>query len=230
MENNSSLKTHGYSPDRGNPTYLLSSAIPFPPLSWWRLALRTGNILLDPQEYYQKMSFRNRYYLAGPQGKQLLSLPLEKGRNQRLPMNQVRMDTVSRWKINHWRTLVSLYGRSPFFEHFSETIQSLFQDDYEMLFDWNLKALELVSRLFNWDIRISEAESFQKSYPENYIDIRHRFLPKKLFPDPARYHQVFEDRTGFIADCSILDLLFCEGLQGGSLLLSPAPMELPKNQ
>lgn len=216
MENKLSLPARSV---REKPVCLLSSAIPFPPLSWWRQALQAGNVLLDPLEHYQKMSFRNRYYLAGPQGRQLLSLPLEKGRSQRLPMSQVRIDPASDWKTNHWRTLTSLYGRSPFFEHFSEALRPLFLDDYELLFDWNLAAMKLICRLFSWNLRITEAETFRKNYPENYTDIRFSFLPNKALHDPARYHQVFEERTGFLADCSVLDLLFCEGTYGRTLLL-----------
>ena len=33
----------------------------------------------------------------------------------------------------------------------------------------------------------------------------------KLYPDPKRYPQVFEDRFGFVPNLSVLDYLFCVG-------------------
>ncbi|MFL5744953.1 MAG: WbqC family protein, partial [Niastella sp.] len=38
------------------------------------------------------------------------------------------------------------------------------------------------------------------------------------FPNPVRYHQVFEERIGFIPNLSILDLLFCEGKNAQRIL------------
>lgn len=201
-----------------NPDHLLSSSIPFPPLSWWQMALHHNKVLFDPKEHYQKMSYRNRYYLAGPQGKQLLSVPLEKGRNQHTPMERVRIDNKSNWQVNHWRTLTSLYQRAPYFEHFSEKIRPLFLNHFEFLYDWNQEGIQLISRLFEWAPDYSEAVTYQPAYPENFLDIRPSFLPRNTFKNNIRYHQVFEERCGFLADCSILDLLFCEGKYGHKLL------------
>jgi hypothetical protein len=40
------------------------------------------------------------------------------------------------------------------------------------------------------------------------------------YPDPVKYLQVFEDKTGFLPNLSILDLLFnCGGKQAKELLL-----------
>jgi len=104
---------------------MITSSIPFPPISWWAKAIKAGTITFDVHEFYQKMSYRNRYYLASPNGKTLMSLPLQSGRNQRIPVAEVKLFNESAWQDNHWKTIVSLYRRSPFFEYFEHELAPL---------------------------------------------------------------------------------------------------------
>lgn len=65
------------------------------------------------------------------------------------------------------------------------------------------------------DDRVSDDQSFDDHVADDHVsDLRGRFTPRN--PNPfsdtsITYRQVFEDRTGFIPNLSILDLLFCEG-------------------
>lgn len=190
--------------------------MPFPPLSWWQIALRCKEIYFDAEERYQKMTFRNRFYLAGPQGKYLLSVPLKKGRGQRLPVGRVVADSEINWQTKHWRTIQSLYGRAPFFEYFAEDISTLFENGGQeiQLFDWCLGGIGMIAKLIGAELKINTTTEFQQRYSEDFIDVRCSFPEIKNINLPAiSYHQVFQERTGFIADCSILDLLFCKGNQ-----------------
>jgi hypothetical protein len=57
------------------------------------------------------------------------------------------------------------------------------------------------------------------------VDWRNKLTPKSIqtgFPNPVRYHQVFEERIGFIPHVSILDLLFCEGKNARHILTMKA--------
>jgi hypothetical protein len=56
---------------------------------------------------------------------------------------------------------------------------------------------------------------------DEVVDWRNKLTPKTLqtdFPNPVQYHQVFEDRIGFIPHVSVLDLLFCEGKNAHRIL------------
>jgi hypothetical protein len=197
---------------------LISPSIPFPPISWWTLAFQVQHIGIDVAEFYQKMSYRNRYYLAGPQGKQLLSIPLEAGRNQRQAMAGIRIDFKDNWQSRHWKTIVSLYGRSPFFEYFEYKMRPLYEGKLTYLHEWNQASIKLASELLDWKPSISIITSYIHHY-EQEKDIRNLCTPLKLqqMPHPS-YYQVFQDRTGFIPNCSILDILFCEGKRAAMLL------------
>jgi len=195
---------------------LLCTMTPFPAIAWWTMALAAPKICFDAFEHYQKMSGRNRYYLAGPTGKQLLSIPLKGGRNQRVAMKDLKTDNTSGWQKIHWRTIQSFYGRAPFFEFFAEDFQDFFQSsvDIENLYDWNLQGIRLVAGMMGLRLDMTHTESYQKDYPdEAFTDIRRRNHEAEYSLMQQPYHQVFQDRTGFVPGCSVLDLLFCLGPQ-----------------
>lgn len=197
--------------------------MPFPPVSWWQLALMCESVRLDAREHYQKMSFRNRYFLAGPQGRQLVTIPLKMGRNQRLPTGTVFADNSTNWQTKHWRTIQSCYGRSPFFEYFADELSALFENKGQEvnLFDWCLSGIELVGKLIGVKLQVTTTTEFHKHYPDGFIDIRFSFPKLDYIQIPEIvYHQVFQDRVGFLSNCSVLDLLFCKGSYAGELLIS----------
>jgi len=53
---------------------LLSTAY-FPPVIWVAYAVQSEELLLESQENFQKQSYRSRMDIAGPNGKQTLSVP-----------------------------------------------------------------------------------------------------------------------------------------------------------
>ena len=200
---------------------MISSSIPFPPVYWWIKACQSKNVVIDVAEHYQKMSYRNRYYLASPEGKTLMSLPLANGRNQRVAMQEVKLSYDTDWQSNQWKTIVSLYNRSPFFEYFEHYFKPLFEQRFETLHAFNMTGIILINKLLKLGLNIETTEAFIKSYPEEELDLRNAMKPQA---DPEEmgtltYYQVFEDRSGFQANCSILDLLFCEGMAARELLM-----------
>ena len=197
---------------------MITSSIPFPPVTWWLQACKAGQVTFDLAEHYQKMSYRNRYYLAAPEGKLLMSIPLDKGRNQRQPVSTVQIAHNTDWQDNHWKTIASLYGRSPFFEYFSHQLQPLFEQSFRYLHDFNKESILLICKLLQLPLNFTETTQFVKQYPEEVADLRTSLSPQHTGVTLPEYHQVFADRTGFLPDCSILDLLCCEGSYAAQLL------------
>jgi hypothetical protein len=189
---------------------LISSIIPFAPISWWAMAKQEQQVLLDQHEHFEKMSFRNRYSLASAQGKLQLSIPLKEGRNQRVPMHLVRIDNSVNWQLNHWKTIVSLYNRSPFFSYFEYKFEPLFQEKFDQLIDWSIASMNCVKSILNLESELMLSQTYSPQYPDS-IDIRKTYHPKKNNFSIKHYPQVFEAKVAFIPDCSILDALFCTG-------------------
>lgn len=178
------------------------------------------NIEFDQYETFQKMSFRNRCIIAGSEGPVTLSIPLEKGRNQKLVIKEIRIANQYKWQEQHWRTIKSCYSRSPWFEYYEQDLETFYNTPYTFLVDWNQALFNWVNQKIKLDIVAGETREFEKFYsPENYLDMRNKILPKNFsqFTLPE-YQQVFQDRNSFIPNLSILDLLFCLGKESRTYL------------
>jgi hypothetical protein len=193
---------------------VVSPFLTFPTIGWWQRVAAADTVIFDIHENYQKMSGRNRYSIAGPNNAILLSVPLAAGRNQHVPIAEVRISNEQKWQVQHWRTLVSVYNRSPYFYHYEAALKTLFEQDFALLTDFNRATVEWAKRQLNFTYQEQESAGFQKEYP-GLIDLRDK---QNIPVTTARYHQVFEDRTGYIPGMSILDLLFTEGPHAGAWL------------
>jgi hypothetical protein len=192
------------------------------------------NIVFEQYEYYKKMSFRNRCRIAGAEGTIDLSIPLAKGRDQRSTIRDVRITGSRKWQSEHWKTLLSCYSRSPWFEFYGDGLEQLYRQPATFLTDWNLACFEWSIRSLGLEVGISFTDAWHKTYPgAEWVDWRDRLLPKsgtQQTTPPVFYRQVFEERTGFIPGLSILDLLFCEGKNARRLLAgSDQSQALPVN-
>jgi hypothetical protein len=200
---------------------ILAPAMPFPNIHWWKQVAGAPNLQLDKAEHFQKMSFRNRYLVAGPDGVISLSIPIAEGRQQRKAMGLVRTDALDKWQLRHWRTIQSAYNRSPYFEFYQDRLAPLFFEPYEYLWDFNFASIEIAARLLNLHPEIEICEAYLANPPGSIRDLRGDFAVKSylsLSDINKPYYQVFADRTGFLPNLSIIDLLFNEGPSAAALL------------
>jgi len=185
----------------------------FPSIYWWMQVVNAGTVIFDPGEHFEKMTGRNRYKISGANNSILLSVPLVNGRNQHVPMHNVHISNDVSWQLQHWRTLVSVYRRAPYFEHYEETLKPIFENTYTNLIDFNKTSTDWVTQQLKLHFKEEEARAYIKQYPEEVTDLR-IIKPgnkKESLTEFPRYYQVFEDRVGFLPNLSILDLLFSEG-------------------
>jgi hypothetical protein len=187
----------------------------FPSLVLYKSLYKFSNIVFEQYETYQKMSFRNRCQITGATGLINLSVPLVKGRDQKTLIREVRISDRQPWQAQHWKTIISCYNRSPWFEFYRDELEQLYKKPVEFLVDWNWRCFEWSLRVLGLEIPTSLTVKYEKIYGgSDFVDWRGLILPKKReegggqFP---KYRQVFEERIGFIPNLSVLDLLFCEG-------------------
>lgn len=201
---------------------LLSELQYFAPVDLYKNVNNNSNIIFESYDRFQKMSFRNRAWVVGAEGPLLLTVPLEEGRDQRKLSREVRVSSRYPWQSNHWKTIVSCYNRSPWFEFYRDSLESLYRKPFVFLNDWNLVCFIWSMEKLKWTNPIEFTLEYQPSYPaDSYLDLRGKLMPKSIstqFPQSLVYRQVFEDRIGFIPHMSILDLLFCEGPAAGEKL------------
>jgi hypothetical protein len=191
---------------------IITPYIPFPNIYWWAIASSAKLVCFDKAEHFHKMSYRNRYYLSGSNGLVQLSIPLQHGRDQRTSMGKLSISNTERWQVQHWRTLFSVYNRSPYFEHYAISLEKLFTTRYNSLIEFNLASVHWLKE----QLKLRFEEQYLDEYNLSYDgpDLRKNFKPgiekKEGIVHPA-YYQVFADRIGFLPNLSMLDLLFSEG-------------------
>lgn len=182
----------------------------FPCIPWFKAFMGMPNVGIEQHEFFVRSRYRNRAYVAGPNGVVCLSVPLHGGRNQRTKMKDVKISYDEDWQALHWKTIVSFYGRSAYFEYFEQELATFYKTKYEHLLEANLVSLELILKLLQLKKEYTLTEQYEK---EVSIDARDSFLPKHRTSDSdsKTYIQPFSDRNGFEPNLSMLDFLFCCG-------------------
>ena len=194
----------------------------FGTVNWYKLLFQFSNIQFEQYETYQKMSFRTRCMIVGSNGLINLSVPLEKGRSQKLLIKDVKISYSENWQEQHWRSIASCYGNSPFFEFYEESLLLLFEIRPTYLIDLNWQTFEWVTKRLKWGAQMERTDQYLPENPNGVFDARNLFKPRDYdqVKDVVKYQQVFEDRIGFKPNLSVLDLMFCNGPGSKSLLTS----------
>jgi hypothetical protein len=189
-------------------------------INYYLSLFASSDVKIEAFENYRKMSFRNRCVVTGSNGLICLSVPLKNGRDQKRLIREVKIDNRQKWQRQHWHTLFSCYGKSPFFEFYRDAVELFFKKEFTYLFDLNLEILDWFRQTIKVPSEINLTGEFIDNYPPEIKDDRHRWLPKNFQEDKnfVKYNQVFEDRTAFQPNLSILDILFCEGPETNSIL------------
>ncbi len=186
----------------------------FPSIAFFALYQQVDQIHVEQHENYRKGSYRNRCHIAGANGLLRLSIPLEKGKNNQLNIQDVKISEETNWRLQHKRAIQSAYGKSPFFEYYDTEILSLFDEVTPSLFDWNLKIIQTLIEVLDLDQnKLHFSKTFEKKSLHK-LDYRNQISPKQpssSIENIATYPQVFSDKRAFLPNLSILDALFCMG-------------------
>ena len=171
-------------------------------------------------EHYQKQTWRNRYDIVAANGPLSLTVPVVGQKGLKTPLREIEIDNTQDWASLHWKTLVSAYRSSPFFDHYSEQIAPIFQKEWHLLADLNMATCQLALEWLGFHPQIERSKQFVEGR-SNTLDLRPAFKPSRFHTigfQPSEYIQVFTDRFDFFPNMSILDLLFNLGPEVGSYL------------
>ena len=185
----------------------------FGSVQYFRQIASANNAVIDIHEPFKKMSYRNRTTIISAQGPLLLTVPLQNGRDQKLPIHEVKISYIENWPIKHLKAISSCYKRSPFFEYYEEPLSQLLKTEYTHLLDLNMHLFDWLNKMLKTQINISKTTETIKYLDPYYQDVRDSSNTSILSQNIANqvYPQVFSDKIEFIPNASILDLLFCMG-------------------
>ena len=183
----------------------------FPRLSFLFNALEKGDIPVHPFLQYDKKWHVNRTVIPGSNGLITLSIPIEGGRNSKSNFDYVKIDNRYHWQRDHFRTLVSVYGSSPYFKFYEPELKKLMDAQHGFLMEWNRSCLEWVLLKLKMDhlLKSQFHQQFSADIHPTEFHQKDAINPiQQMVKSSFRYQQVFEDKIGFMSDLSVIDLLF----------------------
>ncbi len=199
---------------------ILSTAL-MPNIDYISTIASSDVIEIEAFETYKKQTYRNRYEIAGPNGRQALSVPVNKNGMTNCPVGEVRVSYDNNWLKNHIKSIETAYNSSPFFLYYKDEFFDIFKKKHEFLFEMNKEFLQLILKILEIDKQIHFTTEFKKTYEPEILDLREKISPKKprLHKTYTPYYQVFMEKNGFIEDLSVLDLIFNMGPESRDFLI-----------
>ena len=193
---------------------LLTSAY-LPPIHYFARLYAATTVFLEGYDHYVKQTYRNRCIIAGPDGPLALTLPIVHDKTKgHTATRDIRLSNHGDWRHQHTIALTSAYESSPFFEYYEDDLRGAFFGKYEFLVDFNAALRDVCCELLGLHTPVTPSTHYinaASEYPEA-LDLRTAISPKKSAAAESGfmarpYYQVFQERTGFLPNLSILDLL-----------------------
>jgi len=192
-----------------------------PCLEYFTCILSNDIVWIDTNERYIKQTFRNRCSVLTTNKIDNLTVPV-KAYSQFALTKDIKIDYSQDWVRRHWGCLRSAYGKSPYFEFYSDELQHVLNKKPEFLADLNYELLTICLRLlgikkeirYNLSVPINGDSSVSDEL--SVINDKKKGSTGKYY-QPISYYQTFGN--DFVSNLSIIDLLFNMGPEARSILL-----------
>src|SRR4029078_4734922 len=86
-----------------------------PSIEYFAHWLFHGSLIIEKHENYPKRTWRNKTAILGAKQALILSVPLQKGKNQHMPITEVKISYDEPWHRIHMHSLQAAYGKTAFF-------------------------------------------------------------------------------------------------------------------
>lgn len=181
---------------------LLSTAY-FPPVLWMAHVVQAESVHLEAFEHFIKQSYRSRMIIAGPSGPQSLSVPVNRSIKE---IQKTPISYQEPWVNNHLRSIRTAYSNSPFFEALYPDIEEVLNGGHETLWSLNQATIAMLLRWLDYPIALTFTEDYATC--TEHLDLRtlHPKLENGL--EMPTYPQVFDQKLGFFANLSAIDVFF----------------------
>ena len=168
--------------------------------------IQCGGLAIDRASHFVKQTPRNRCRISGPNGPQYLIIPV-KGRNKRQAMEDVLISYDEPWQRQHIQALQTAYSSAPYFEYLMPELASILEkmtnhliDLNNSLLDWVLGRLHLHLPVLACNTYLTDSGEYEEGRDWNFSNSG----------IPQVYPQVFQEKNGFIPNCSLLDRMMNE--------------------
>jgi len=181
-----------------------------PTIDFFCELVHAEEVWIEAYESYQRQTYRNRTKILSANSIIDLIIPIKGGRKH-IPIKNVEIDHEQKWLNQHLRSIRSAYGKAPFFEHYWDYFDVIFEKKHQNLFDLNWETMTTCLTLLGISKEVKLTNDYHNTLENNVLDLRSVYSPKnKNMPNwQYNYYQIFGNK--FVKGMSILDLLFCAG-------------------
>lgn len=183
-----------------------------PNVAWMRQLL-ANPCIIDIHEHFTKQTYRNRAVILAANGPLQLTIPIQKT-GPKMTMKDLIPDHSINWQRQHWESIKTAYGSSPFFIHYAPHFEKLYSQPVAHVLSFEIDLLHLILKLFKVNPDFTLSEKFIER-DEHVTDLRDVISPKVISNEVFKtYLQVFAEKFPFQANLSCIDILFNHGSPG----------------
>ncbi|SFM56863.1 WbqC family protein [Methanolobus profundi] len=111
---------------------------------------------------FNKGDFQHRNRIKIHNGSKWLTVPVEK---QHKPINEIRVINDSmikneKWSIHHLNQIYDNYNKAQCFEDYFDGLSLIYGEDYQYLFELNMKLISFMNDSFDIDTKIVNSSSY----------------------------------------------------------------------
>lgn len=178
----------------------------FASIRYIKSILKYSSFEIEKEETFPKQTIRNRCVILSANGSLNLIVPVIHSKVKNEKTNNILIDHSQNWQAKHLQSIKSAYSSAPFFEDYFWKIEKILSQKSESkLIELNTTITSMLLDCIDINLNFKYTEQFHKDSVTRDED----YLNESNLLD--KYHQVFNEKFGFVSNLSFLDLLMNEG-------------------
>lgn len=209
-----------------------------------KMALADEFVLFDGVQYEPK-GFDNRNRIRSGEGWMWLTVPVLRKGHRNVPIEEIEINETLPWRRKHWKAISSTYSGAPFFSRYADFLEAAYAREWKTLVELNEHLLRWLVQELGLPVTLRRASTLGlegsgservldmcvKTGAQAYIFGKHgrSYADLDAFIDAGvevffqnynhpKYAQVHGEP--FVADLSVIDLLFNHGESSLDIIMS----------
>ena len=173
--------------------------------------LVNNKCIIESRENFVRRSIRNHCNIYTSNGKLKLSIPVKKNTDKKI--TKIKICYNENWQKKHWNSIITNYNSSPFFKYYKNELYDCFIEKETYLFLFTQKINNKILKFLNYKNNVLKTSIYEKK--GEFIDLRNFSWDSISL---KKYDQVFYNKSAFINNLSIIDLIFNLGPESQNYL------------